>query len=195
MNLNTDISKFLKSKKEVYPTKKHMNLYFKVDKTTAPTTIFLYILFVVVLLLAASKVFIYDKIMYVNELTEISQNLDSQIADYTTYLKDYDDTLEEYVRYSHTQKEIDTVDRMEILNLIDDKIRSVSYVSDISIEDNLVLVAFSGVTLNETAQIVAALEESPIVKKTSVDTALSSEENRNIVDVNILIEVSKGDEQ
>ena len=38
MKLNTDIGRLVKGKKETYPTKKRMNLYFKVDRTTAPAT-------------------------------------------------------------------------------------------------------------------------------------------------------------
>ncbi len=195
MNLNTDISELFKKKKEVYPTKKEMNLYFKVDKTAAPATAFLYILFAVVLLLAVSKVLIYDKMMYVNELMEVSQELDDQIAEDSAYLEEYKKTLETYTRYSPTQQELELVNRMEILDLVDEKIRAVSNVSEVSIEGNQVLVSFSGVTLDETAQIVASLEESPLVKGTSVDTANSSEGNKNVVDVSILIEVSKGGAQ
>lgn len=192
MNLNTDISQLFKKKKVLYPTKKEMNLYYKVDKTTAPVTAILYILFVVVLLLGISKVLIYDKIMYVNNLMEVSQNLDNQIVEDTAYLTEYTATLEAYTRYSPTKQELELVNRLEILNLIDEKIRSSSKISEISIEGNQVLVSFTNVTLDETAQIVASLEQSPIVKKTSVDTAYSLQDNKNVVDVSILIDVSKG---
>lgn len=195
MNLNMDIGEMLKQKKEIYPTKKYMNLYFKVDRTTAFTTALLYIVFIIVLLLGASKLLIYNKIHELEELQEISESLDMQIADYSKQMKGYNEVLKEFTRYSPTEQEILLVNRMEILNLIDNIIRPVADISEISIEGNQMLVHFSGVTLDETAQIVEVLEESPMVKKTNVDTAFSSEKNRDIVDVSILIEVLKGDEE
>ena len=61
MKLNTDIGRLTKGKKETYPTKKRMNLYFKVDRTTAPATAALYISFVVVVLVAFSMFLLNEK--------------------------------------------------------------------------------------------------------------------------------------
>ena len=80
MKLNTDIGRLVKGKKETYPTKKRMNLYFKVDRTTAPATAALYISFVVVVLVALSKVMILDPWLEVRGLEEQARQLEEENA-------------------------------------------------------------------------------------------------------------------
>ena len=38
MKLDTDVRELVGKKKAILPTKRSMNLYFKVDRTTAPAT-------------------------------------------------------------------------------------------------------------------------------------------------------------
>ena len=82
---------------------------------------------------------------------------------------------------------------MDVLDLIDEVIRPAAHISQVTIQDQQVLVEFSGVTLVETADIVSRLEASPLVARTTVDTA-ASEEDRATVDVDMLIELSGGEE-
>ena len=56
------------------------------------------------------------------------------------------------------------------------------------------LVEFSGVSLVETAALVSQLEESPLVARTTVDTAASETGNSAVVDVEMLIELADGEE-
>ena len=47
-------------KNALYPSKTTINLYVKEDKTSRPSTIALYVLFIAVVLLALTKVLVYD---------------------------------------------------------------------------------------------------------------------------------------
>jgi hypothetical protein len=83
------------------------------------------------------------------------------------------------------------VDRMDILNLIDSKIRTAATVESVTVKEQQVIIEFSGVTLKQTADIVSKLEESPIVADITVDTASTADGNTDAVKTNILINLKK----
>ena len=190
MKLNTDISRLVKGKKETYPTKKRMNLYFKVDRTTAPATAALYISFVVVVLVALSKVMILDPWLEVRGLEEQARQLEEENAALLLQLKDFSKVQEEYLRIAPTEEEQAQGDILEVLQLIDGVIRPSAQVKQVSVSENKVLLTFSGVTLGESAQLVSLLEQSPLVTGTSVDTAVSREEDQGLSEVHVYFEMN-----
>ena len=190
MKLNTDIGRLVKGKKETYPTKKRMNLYFKVDRTTAPATAILYISFVVVVLVALSKVMILDPWLEVRGLEEQARQLEEENAALLLQLKDFSKVQEEYLRIAPTEEEQAQGDILEVLQLIDGVIRPSAQVKQVSVSENKVLLTFSGVTLGESAQLVSLLEQSPLVTRASVDTAVSREEDQGLSEVHVYFEIN-----
>ncbi|MBU5432764.1 hypothetical protein [Intestinimonas sp. MSJ-38] len=190
MKLNTDIGRLVKGKKETYPTKKRMNLYFKVDRTTAPATAILYISFVVVVLVALSKVMILDPWLEVRGLEEQARQLEEENAALLLQLKDFSKVQEEYLRIAPTEEEQAQGDILEVLQLIDGVIRPSAQVKQVSVSENKVLLTFSGVTLGESAQLVSLLEQSPLVTGASVDTAVSREEDQGLSEVHVYFEIN-----
>lgn len=190
MKLNTDIGRLVKGKKEIYPTKKRMNLYFKVDRTTAPATAALYISFVVVVLVALSKVMILDPWLEVRGLEEQARQLEEENAALLLQLKDFSKVQEEYLRIAPTEEEQAQGDILEVLQLIDGVIRPSAQVKQVSVSENKVLLTFSGVTLGESAQLVSLLEQSPLVTGASVDTAVSREEDQGLSEVHVYFEIN-----
>ena len=188
MKLNTDIGRLAKGKKETYPTKKRMNLYFKVDRTTAPATAALYISFVVVVLVALSKVMILDPWLEVRGLEEQARQLEEENAALLLQLKDFSKVQEEYLRIAPTEEEQAQGDILEVLQLIDGVIRPSAQVKQVSVSENKVLLTFSGVTLGESAQLVSLLE--PLVTGASVDTAVSREEDQGLSEVHVYFEIN-----
>lgn len=184
----------LKGKKAIYPTKHAMNLYFKVDRTTAPATAALYILFVMVIVFALSKVMIYDPLTQLHDLEAQVVELDTQAQAKLEQLKDYDQVLEKYVRSTPAVEEVSEVDRLEILALIDRVIRPEARVDKISISENKVLLTFSGVTLGEAADLVSRLDQSPLVSGISVDTAVSTQGAQRLAEAHVYFEVVRGEE-
>lgn len=190
MKLNTDIGRLVKGKKETYPTKKRMNLYFKVDRTTAPATAALYISFVVVVLVALSKVMILDPWLEVRGLEEQARQLEEENAALLLQLKDFSKVQEEYLRIAPTEEEQAQGDILVVLQLIDGVIRPSARVKQVSVSENKVLLTFSGVTLGESAQLVSLLEQSPLVTGASVDTAVSREEDQGLSEVHVYFEIN-----
>lgn len=191
MKLNTDMSRMWRKETSSCPTKRSMNLYFKVDRGTAPATAALYILFALVLVAALSKVLFYDPLNTVKQLEAQLLVLEEQAGFKQNQLKDYNKVLEEYTRTAPTEEELSLVDRMQILSLIDSTIRPKAKISQVSISENKVLISFTGVSLKEAAALVSQLEQSPLVSNTSVDTAVSTRENQHIVEIHVYFEVTR----
>ena len=190
MKWNTDVRQLMAGKKTVYPTKRSMNLYFKVDRTTAPATAALYVLFALAVLLALGKIMIYDFIVQEKQLESQLLSLEQRTVQQMQQLENYDQVLEDYIRSVPTQQEQDKPDVMELLSLIDATIRPAAQVSQVDIADNQVVISFSGVTLAQAADLVVRLEQSPLVANTQVDTASSTDGNQQ-VEVHVYFQVAQ----
>lgn len=190
MKWNTDVRQLMAGKKTVYPTKRSMNLYFKVDRTTAPATAALYVLFALAVLLALGKIMIYDFMMQEKQLESQLLSLEQRTVQQMQQLENYDQVLEDYIRSVPTQQEQDQPDVMELLSLIDTTIRPAARVSQVDIADNQVVISFSGVTLAQAADLVVRLEQSPLVANTQVDTASSIDGNQQ-VEVHVYFQVAQ----
>lgn len=178
-------------KRKGAPTKRTMNLYFKPDRTTKPATVALYVLFVAVVLLGLSKVLVYDLWVKVNGARSSLAAAEGRLAAMMEELSDYSEVKEEYQRYSATDEERELIDRMEVLALLDDAIGTTGQLSSVAVNGRTVQVQFSRVTLAQTAEIVRRLEESPIVERTAVNTAATTEEDGDLVSASILIQLQK----
>ena len=193
MNWNRDMGTLARKKRRAFPSKTSMNLYFKEDKTTRPATAMLYILFALVMLAAAGKFLVLDRLQATDRLEAEAVRLENQTGGVMQQLQEYPAVLEEYTRLTPTAQEQALTDRTAVLDLIDQVIRPAAGISRVEIQGQQVAVEFSGVTLVETAGIVAQLEQSPLVARTTVDTA-ASQENQATVDVDILIELAAEEE-
>lgn len=175
------------NRKAAYPTKTSMNLFYKPDRTTRPSTVALYVLFAVVCLLGLSKLLVYDLWMenlgVQNKLTEARQALNGAMLE----LSDYNEVRQDYFRYSATDEERDLVDRMEVLAMLDSALANTA-VNSISIKGSKVLLELADVTLAESAEIVRRLEASPLVASTTVNTASSSTGDKE-AKTNILVQL------
>ena len=191
-------------KKSKYPTKTSMNLFYKPDRTTKPSTIALYVLFTLVLLLGLSKWLVYDIWMEKVDAEEVLAAAQEQLNGVMVQLADYNEVRERYIRYSATEEERDMVDRMEILALLDGSVGDAE-LDVIDINKNEVRVQISDVTLAQTAEIVNRLESSPMVAGTVVNTAATTRETWNgfwytavegwdLVRADILIHLQKAEE-
>lgn len=183
-------------KKDVYPSKKTINLYYKEDKTTRPSTIALYGLFIAVVLLAVSKVIIFDRL---DELAKIQVQAEEMQAHYDAQmakLKEYKEVSSQYSRYSfsYLREEEILCDRMDVLDMLEKTVFSYGDVDTVSVTEDAVSVNFSGTDLEETAQLVQLVESFDIVAHVEVNTATLNEKYATRM-VITLVEVEDGGEQ
>ncbi len=80
---------------------------------------------------------------------------------------------------------------MEVLALLDSAVGPTAKMDSIAIAGDTVQVQFSGVTLAQTAQIVNALEASPIVASTMVNTASTTQSETSGAQANVFIQLQK----
>lgn len=165
----------MSKRKAAYPAKRSMNLYYKPDRTTKPATIALYVLFVLVCLLGLGKFLVYDVWMETVEAQRTLAAAEEQLNGVMLELTDYSEVWERYSRYSATEEERALIDRMEVLALLDEAVGATAAMDAVSIGGSTVQLQFSGVTLAQTARIVSALEASPIVAYTMVNTASTTQ--------------------
>ena len=190
MKLDTDVRQLMAGKKAAYPTKRSMNLYFKVDRTTAPATVALYALFAVAVLIGLGKIMISDFVVQERQLESQVLALEQRTAQQMQQLKSYDQVLEDYIRSIPTQQERDQPDVMDLLALIDTTIRPTAQVSQVAITGDQVVISFSGVTLAQAADLVVQLEQSPLVANVQVDTA-STTGGAEQVEVHVYFQVAQ----
>ena len=165
----------MSKRKAAYPAKRSMNLFYKPDRTTKPATIALYVLFVLVCLLGLGKFLVYDVWVETTEAQRALTAAEEQLEGVLLELTDYSEVWERYSRYSATEEERDLIDRMEVLALLDEAVGTTAVMDAVSIGGSTVQLQFSGVTLAQTARIVSALEASPIVAYTMVNTAATTQ--------------------
>ena len=162
-------------RKEIYPTKTSMSLYYKPDRTTKPSTIALYTLFTLVVMLGLCKWLVYDVWMEKVEAERALAAAQEEFNDVMLQLADYNEVRQRYFRYAATDEERATLDRLEVLAMLEEAAGS-AWMDTISISEDTVTTQLSNVTLAQIAEIVQNLEESPLVASIVVHTAATSGE-------------------
>lgn len=167
-----DIELFAK-KKDTYPSKKTINLYYKDEKSNGISTFTLYLIFIIVILVALSKMFVFDLLGEMNTAKQTYEQYQSTLNSYMSALEKYDDVNAEYNRFSYSylsdQEKIQ--DRMEVLAMLETTIFAKSSVQSVSISGNMISVSLTDIELNETASLAKMLEDHELVDYVTVNTA------------------------
>ena len=167
-----DIELFAK-KKDNYPTKTTINLYFKDEKSNGISTFTLYVVFIVVILMALSKMFVFDLVGEMNAAKSTYEQNQATLESYMSVLEKYDDVNAEYNRfsYSYLSEQEKIQDRMDVLAMLEKTVFAKSNVQSVSISDNMISVSLTDIGLDETAVLAKMLEDHEIVDSVTVNTA------------------------
>lgn len=161
------------NKKDKYPTKTSLNLYFKDEKRAGISTFTLYLILLVVMLIALSKTFVFDLLTDLSAAKSQYEQCESILESYTAQLDKYAEINDEYNRFSYSylsdQEKIQ--DRMEVLALLEQTVFAKSNAQSIAISGNVISVSLTNIELDETAALAQLLEESEIVESVVVNTA------------------------
>ena len=182
----------VKKNKNKIPSKKVMNLYYKEDKTTRPSTIALYVLFILVIMLAVAKVAVYDLVVkFEDEKAKLAEN-QALLAAQTEYLSDYKEVSSKYSRYSYSYltAEERLCNRIDILDMLEETVFAETTTDSVVISDDVVSLNFKGLNLEDTAKLVAKLEKYEIVESVAVNTSSlndSGEEGSNGIATRMVI--------
>ncbi len=185
INLSTKIGK-----KEVYPSKKTLNLYYRDEKSSKSSTVMLYILLGMVLVLAAGKFLVYDLLVELDDAKDAYEAQEMVLNEYYEKLTGYQDVKAKHNRYSYGYlKDSEIIcDRMEVITMLEDTVFSGSVVTQISISDETIVLGFEGMNLQETAVLGRQLEAYDIVETVTVTTAtLSKTDNTYYVRMTVTL--------
>lgn len=160
-------------KKDKYPSKTTLNLYYQDEKSAGISTFTLYLIFIIVVLVALSKMFVFDLVGELNTAKKTYEQNQSILASYQSALERYDDVNAEYNRFSYSylsdQEKIQ--DRMDVLAMLESTVFAKSSVQSVSISGSLISVSLTDIGLDETAALAKMLEDHEIVDSVTVNTA------------------------
>ena len=160
-------------KKDNYPSKKTINLYYRDEKSDGISTFTLYLIFIVVILVALSKIFVFDLLGELNTAKFTYEQNQAMLDSYMTALEKYDEVNAEYNRFSYSylsdQEKIQ--DRMDVLAMLEGTVFAKSTVKSVSISGNMISVSLTDIELDETAALAKLIEDHEIVESVTVNTA------------------------
>ena len=176
--------------RNVYPSKRDMNLAMRekpqTNRPLAVLAVLLVIAFIGVFYLFAVRR-VLDK---VDSAAAAADNAEAQLAAIQQQTARYDDVLDEYQSYTVVSNAMTgTVNPLDCLNLIETQLVDKAQVESYSVADHLVSVQLSGVTLRDVSEIYA----SPLVSNVQVYTASTQKDSTEQVTATMNIELAQTD--
>lgn len=156
-----------------YPSKTTINLYYKPDTTSKPSTYILYLMFIVVVLMALAKFMVFDLLADLNTAQKAAEAQQDKLKSYMSVLSEYDVIASEYNRYSSSflNDNEKYQDRIEVLDMLESTLFANSNVSSFSISENVISVSITNIDLGGTSALVEKIEAYDMVESVSVNTA------------------------
>ena len=180
--------------RNVYPSKRDMNLAMRekprTNRPLAVLAVLLVIAFIGVFYLFAVRRVLDE----VDSAAAAADNAEAQLAAIQEQTAHYDDVLDEYQSYTVVSNAMTgTVNPLDCLNLIETQLVDKAQVESYSVADHLVSVQLSGVTLRDVSEIYASLTASPLVSNVQVYTASTQKDSTEQVTATMNIELAQTD--
>lgn len=180
--------------RNVYPSKRDMNLAMRekpqTNRPLAVLAVLLVIAFIGVFCLFAVRRVLDE----VDSVATAADNAEAQLAAIQEQTAHYDDVLDEYQSYTVVSNAMTgTVNPLDCLNLIETQLVDKAQVESYSVADHLVSVQLSGVTLRDVSEIYASLTASPLVSNVQVYTASTQKDSTEQVTATMNIELAQTD--
>ena len=121
-----------------------------------------------------------------------------QLTAYTAKLQEYDELAKQYGRYSYgwmSESETSIVDRTEVLSLLENKIMRKATVENYAINNNVLTINLTGLSLTQASRVVEDLESSPIVVSATVYNSNSNEDGTEEIYMSIILEKEAEEEK
>lgn len=180
--------------RNVYPSKRDMNLAMREKpQTNRPLTVLAVLL--VIAFIGVFYLFAVRRVLdEVDSAATAADNAEAQLAAIQEQTAHYDDVLDEYQSYTVVSNAMTgTVNPLDCLNLIETQLVDKAQVESYSVADHLVSVQLSGVTLRDVSEIYASLTASPLVSNVQVYTASTQKDSTEQVTATMNIELAQTD--
>ena len=180
--------------RNVYPSKRDMNLAMREKpQTNRPLAVLAVLL--VIAFIGVFYLFAVCRVLdEVDSAATAADNAEAQLAAIQEQTAHYDDVLDEYQSYTVVSNAMTgTVNPLDCLNLIETQLVDKAQVESYSVADHLVSVQLSGVTLRDVSEIYASLTASPLVSNVQVYTASTQKDSTEQVTATMNIELAQTD--
>lgn len=154
-----------------------------------------------IILITVLAVLVFVKVGFLDQndkrtaaLNELGAKQDELMA-LQAKLTGYDELASQYGRYSYgwmNNEEATLVDRMDVIEIIEELVDPIASVEDIAINLNVLNVNISGLSLQQTSALVNTLEAHPLVRSVTVSTARSEDAELN-ASVSMIVILEKED--
>lgn len=180
--------------RNVYPSKRDMNLAMREKPQTNRSLVVLAVLLVIAFI-GVFYLFAVRRVLdEVDSAAAAADNAEAQLAAIQEQTAHYDDVLDEYQSYTAVSNAMTgTVNPLDCLNLIETQLVDKAQVKSYSVADHLVSVQLSGVTLRDVSEIYASLTASPLVSNVQVYTASTQKDSTEQVTATMNIELAQTD--
>lgn len=181
--------------RNVYPSKRDMNLAMREKPQTNRPLAVLAVLLVIAFIGVLFYLFAVRRVLdEVDSAATAADNAEAQLAAIQEQTAHYDDVLDEYQSYTVVSNAMTgTVNPLDCLNLIETQLVDKAQVESYSVADHLVSVQLSGVTLRGVSEIYASLTASPLVSNVQVYTASTQKDSTEQVTATMNIELAQTD--
>jgi len=176
-----------------YPTKVSINLAYQARVYHKPKNVIL-ISVLLILIVLFGKFAVADRFTHLREAEEALGAAEALLTELQASNAQWDAIAAEYQLYSYqsySDEEKALVDRMEIFNLVEQHLMTVSKVSNLSLKGNTLSATLSGLTLKDTSYLIQNLRSSPIVQDVSIFTAatasVQSDVMNNVISMTITL--------
>lgn len=159
--------------KDGYPTKTYINLAIPDEREEVGRRGALTAVIALVVLLLFAKFGVYDYFARVMAKTAELNELTTELSDYKIQLADYDAVLSEYNSYEAVRMTNGAGDvaLMDVLELVDKHVSPVAEVDSFVLENNILTLELSEITLDGVSNLRNNLLKQPIVAKAEVTNA------------------------
>lgn len=177
------------------PTKKTMN-FARHESSINPVRLIPVLVVVVIAGALFAKFGIMDQLDKKSAAYADLAQRQEQLAVLNAGLTGYDELYNQHGRYSYswmTEEEINTVGRMDVLKLIEDKIVPAATIENFAVNKNVLTLNIYGLTLDQASKLVNTLKSDDLVKDAMVykATAEDGEQAKIFMSITLTKEVEE----
>lgn len=190
------LSKEIKLNKDVYPSKRSMN--FIVDNEAKYNKISLVVFIIFMLgLLAFTKFGVIDTLTKTSALESNYNSYQSSIDSLNEQLSKYDEVNEKYnelVGDFLTESEANSLNRMDIIDMLDDDVLPYVDITNFSVSGNQISVYTDVTDLNTVSKVLGILQNDDRTSYVTISRTLADSSNDQLVTADIEITYATEDE-
>lgn len=164
------------------PTKRTVNLAKRESHTRSVLTLVCGALIIVLLSAAVAKFGVIDQLARLDEAEQAYHEVHAQHLAMEEAIAAYPEVEQEYRTYSRKWMTDSStlsvsVDRMEVLDLLQTQLMSCGTVKSFLVQDSTVFVTMSGMDLEEISAMFAELQRQPIVASAALTIASTAQDS------------------